>query len=597
MPRSAINLSSAKPLSAADRGANEAILHQLFTVEGFNERDGFKFRELPGAASQRSAELKDALGKIKVPGFNDAAITLSASDHIRIISESLAADGIQLGAEILAQNEESKRKLLFTLFRSYLTIDAYMREAEIIRGHACNQGDKTTALSSMASAIQANRTTISSFISKVRIEQRILKVVVPGNGDCFYHSVAIDLIHDVLTGAITQDSPTGQAFMKHAPKLAAQLARQGVQIDFNGKTLKQAILALLGAVQLNDADMSPLSADETEETRAIRQCDFYRLLTDVTAPVLREIMHDGLNQQKDQHAAAVKNVLGQEFAAFIRSEKGNELKLAEDRILAAKAQAAGGEFADMPQESKQPLHDSWTAFYAANKERALAAADKEDFINTLFEAWWNNGADTAFNLYSSLHVSKGVYAGMPQQQALAEQLQCNFAVLRQSDGQAVPITRNIPQGSTLLVCQRDMHFDAMVGKPDVVQPGAVTQAMHAAVITPRAAKAAGSKSERKESPKPRSGSQDSAVSNAIRNVIISRIEEGTLKHDEKNWTDLITKARNETGKPGSTVDYVLPGAEVIKVSRATQEALDEELAKKLQLEEYAGSRPASPQRR
>lgn len=296
---------------------------------------------------------------------------------------------------------------------------------------------------------------------------------VPGEGDCFYHSLMMNIIHDVLADKISEESVTGNRIQKNLlPLIQKQLLLKSgdrLDLDFETKNLKQSILALLKAVPLPSSASLKASKADDESIATIKQCDLYHLLCDICGPALRNLMLEG-TREDEEYNDLVKKLLADEFSAFIKFNYAKKLALDESTELAARILFQGGEFLGIPEELKKSLLQSWRRTYKRNQQQLVSAADKNLVLNELFENWWSKYSKSALKTYASFHQMPKIQAGKPQQLALTKQLHSNFVLEDRYSKSLSPILDFILDEAVTFSFSKSarcMHYDAVVSSTKI----------------------------------------------------------------------------------------------------------------------------------
>lgn len=278
---------------------------------------------------------------------------------------------------------------------------------------------------------------------------RIVKT--PGNGDCFYHAVMLNIIHDALHGKLTNQSAQAIQTLLF-PAIVQQL------LDVGGPELdettppRQFILDLLRTAPATAIGIqSEINEDDSEEVRAIKQSDVYHLLRDVCAPAQRRVMLQAAKSTEVKKA--IKKALKNECLDYLDNGHINE-------------------FSDIDAALTQPMRDTWTRLR------------REDSISTtkqVFNNWWEQNQDTAADTYMSFHAQPHIQAGGPQQVALSQALHCNFETVHKTNGNINPLNTDLPlldNANSFRLQNIPGHYDAQLGQPATPVTEAMETCMH-----------------------------------------------------------------------------------------------------------------------
>lgn len=290
----------------------------------------------------------------------------------------------------------------------------------------------------------------------------LIKVIAPGNGDCFYHAVMIGIIYDVLTDRLPDSSPT--AVRIHTvllPEITKQLVIRGKpDINFSNISLKHGILELLRIVPISELPISQqsdlilkLHDDDIQEIKVIKNCDFYHLLVDICSPALRKIMLMGMQDCREYLQETVKEVLESEFFSYIITMHGDQLGYEPDSIVAAKNQFSSGELSDVNEAFRSSVLRCWEKEFNDNNNKS---------IKDIFSAWWIGNSDQAWHMYEKLHSYPQMMAGKPQHIALALKLVCNFKNINCLNQGISALTPEHDSAHPFFFSNGPSHFDAMI---------------------------------------------------------------------------------------------------------------------------------------
>ncbi len=300
------------------------------------------------------------------------------------------------------------------------------------------------------------------------VGNNLTKITVPGNGDCFYHSVMIGIICDVLTDKLSDHLPTAARIQTILlPEIARQLAFRGKPLlDFSSVGLKQAILELLRTVPIAELGVPqqcglilPLDDADSQEVRVIKNCDLYHLLVDICSPAMRNIMLSGMQEYKDSLEPVIKELFRSEFSSFMLVEHGTELGVDSSTLAAAKNQLSGGELYDVDSGFRLPLCDSWHRSFPAVSSYFINNKNIDTSINAIFESWWRLNRYQVCVMYQAIHRTPRIMAGQPQQIALSSKLFCNFKILNRSNDNHFSLAPAVDQQHSLLFCNLLSHVD------------------------------------------------------------------------------------------------------------------------------------------
>ncbi len=303
------------------------------------------------------------------------------------------------------------------------------------------------------------------------VGNNLTKITVPGNGDCFYHSVMTGIISDVLTGRLPDHSPAAARIQTVLlPEITRQLVRRGKPaFDFSCVGLKQAVMELLRTVPISELDIPqrsdvilPLDDTDSQEVKVIKNCDLYHLLIDICSPAMRIVMLSSSEEYKDNLEPVIKELFKVEFSSFMMVEHADELGVDFSRKAAAKNQLSGGELYGVDDHFRLPLCVSWCKSSTAVLSSFVDNHDVDTSINIVFESWWRLNSSLVWAMYKAMHTTPRTMAGKPQQMALSYKLFCDFKVRNSSNDNLYSLTPVSNQQHSLVFCNRLSHVDAMV---------------------------------------------------------------------------------------------------------------------------------------
>ncbi|VVC76645.1 hypothetical protein AQUSIP_19680 [Aquicella siphonis] len=489
------------PLSQETILSNGEIIADLFTSEICNRDSTSRFSDILGAQIKRDSDDELQFQSVMAEnaqklGIDPVFVKISKEHFLQTLSDVLTHHGIALDPNVVKNNPEAQeqRKLLFPYFRAILFVDANERDAAVIESSDLSPTTKEYARELAEKRMRSPVNDQAAFIQKIQVMQYMISIKAFGDGDCFYHSVMLDIVHDILTGSLEDESLTGKQIKAQLlPAIAAQIAsRGGPQLDFSDQTLHASILDLLRAApvaslphNLSATLTLPAASDESEELIAVKNCDFYHLLRDTCAPALRQIMLNGALARQDAIEDDIRNILKNNFIAYTIRNHGGELNFDPSIVETAKLQWASSEFSDIPEAQSRNMLASWNNVYLNIKLQseftALTLSDddaKKDFLGRQFDNWWDQYHDHAYKDYFNFHAHSHIKAGTPQQLALSSQLQCNLDIVDRRCGNLAPITPEIHQAHTLHLDNRPDHFDAIVGDPRLEAPTQIAVALN-----------------------------------------------------------------------------------------------------------------------
>lgn len=295
-----------------------------------------------------------------------------------------------------------------------------------------------------------------------RNQLSFISVNTLANKACFYQAIMLDIIHDVLTDRIDEDSQTADALKTN---LWNAISDQLKSCDFvyQSKTLKESIMSLL-SLYCNKIPSS--SSQSNDITYFIKHCNLKQLLNDVCVPALQELTITSMKHNKEIITPYLKKIMASEFAAFIKWKYQEELafdkKLQEDKdgILAAHHRHFGGEFFGIEEKLKNWFLDSWKKQYKENKD-TFDPHHRDQWLESLFEEWWQDNQDNAYRIYTDCHSEK-VWAGTPQQVALGQILKCNINLVGSKDEIVTPSAKPRETWQNLYIVQNNDHFKSML---------------------------------------------------------------------------------------------------------------------------------------
>lgn len=291
------------------------------------------------------------------------------------------------------------------------------------------------------------------------ITPTILKA--PGNGDCLYHSVMLNIIHGALSGSIKDNSRTGQSIKAHLiPAITRELQLRGRSINLSDKTLKDAILALLEAAPIDPMKSVKKGAGIHN---FINHCDLYHLLRDICGPALRKVMQEGANRYHHEFAEQAKNIIFMEFRNFLIYQYGNILGYSDDARIAAKNYLSSSEFHDLPKANSAAIHREWNALTRQARQKD---EPNDAYIVKLFNRWWT---PYQVELYKNMHKKPGTMAGRPQIAVLGMQLQCQLSYLDSKTNTETLHSPAIENANTFYFQGGNLHYDAVVEADPISQ--------------------------------------------------------------------------------------------------------------------------------
>lgn len=305
-------------------------------------------------------------------------------------------------------------------------------------------------------------------------KEELIKALAPGDGDCFYHALMLDIIHDVLVGALKEDSEAGQRIKGILfPAINQQLVLLRIPtIDYSHLSLKECIVTLLKLAPNNQlpffSRLPGLTSSNhiSEEAQVIMQCDVYHLLRDVCAPALRVVMLDGMLIEQQQIKSMLKDILLMEFNAYAKIKYKRLLGVDDTSAAIASDYFSSGEFYGVGYNLKQPIFDVWNDLIEKGmRHQNTPLPNVDEWLQNTFEVSWQQSHDTLYQYYTSFHKNAHLMAGSMQQRALSCKLQMNLKLANNisksiDEDHRVP---SIPNAHTVYIeNNRSCHFNAML---------------------------------------------------------------------------------------------------------------------------------------
>lgn len=302
-------------------------------------------------------------------------------------------------------------------------------------------------------------------------------MTVPGDGDCFYSSIMLNIIHDALNGEIEEDSATAIAIKTNLLPMIAELPRQ----HYEKLTLRDSILNLLKIAPLKS---NTANNEAPLVIAAIKKCDLHRLLSQYCNPALRKLTTYAIDKNP-QAQNAIKDVLKAEFNNFIGMCYPNESVLGSDRH---RIEFQSGEFFEFASYVKQYC-DGKLQLDKLSIEKAIEQLNSNkntpfpidarrihmlniykmlltwhDASRATYEAWWiqNRNGKIARRNYISYHSQPKIMASKPQQIALAGALHCNIDLINKNREQISPLTPRINNANTFHLENPPLHYNPVI---------------------------------------------------------------------------------------------------------------------------------------
>lgn len=477
-----------QPLARDDIESNGRVITALFFDEICNRDRSSKFSDILSDQIRRDSEenlqfLAAMRANSQRLGIDTEYVIVPQDTFLQTLSDVLSSQHIVLNPDIVKDTPDAheQRALLYPFFRAILFAEANQRDTEIIERSGLDKEIIARAKLLHEKRMRSQLEEQAAFIQKIQVMRYMSAIKAFGDGDCFYHAVMLDIIHDVLTHSLDDDSPTGKQIQEQLlPAIAREISMNGgPSLDFSGLSLHDSILELLRAAPLSGlpSDLSArlvpdVEQPENEELEAIGNCDLYHLLRNACAPVLRRIMQTGAQTHEAEIKDRIHDILKNNFIAYTIRNHGGDLKFDPSITYTATQQWASSEFSDIPDEQSREMLASWEKVYstmASQKEFSNLVSSNDDMkkihLGEQFDNWWRINKDRAYKDYFNFHAQSHVKAGPPQQYALACQLQCNLETVDRKTGSFTSITPRIDNAHTLRLDNRPDHFDAIVGDP------------------------------------------------------------------------------------------------------------------------------------
>lgn len=465
-------------LTPGERQQNNRHISTLFVSSRF------KFKELLNLEYERDGDRNPKFGatiraNAAKLGIDPEKIKTAKVQHETVIDKAFGKDHILLEETIFASSDDAleERNALQRYVRAIICMQASAEDTDKIIHSDIDEEYKRYAQRLSDKKVTSYQSEVTSFLRWQKVHESLRIAKAPGDGDCFYHSMMLGIIHDILSNQLTDISTTSlQIKSKLIPLLNKQLLAHGKEtIDVTDKSLKQIIIKLLESTPLLDSRAIRTDID-SDEIYSIKQCNIYHLLRDICAPALRELMQ--ADKTNPITIDAVKVVLLNDFSAFIIKHYGAKLYFSEDEIAIANAQVENGELSDIPDHHKQIFIKAWHEIGLRLSEYADQAKDSSAIINSAFTLWWESNVNTIVTDYFSFHQASHVMASRPQQIALGQQLHCNLANVNNQSGLLDPLTPSIRDAHTFMFKNTSLHFDAMIGDAKLTEPTELTTELH-----------------------------------------------------------------------------------------------------------------------
>lgn len=465
-------------LTPDERKQNNRHMSTLF----FNSR--FKFKDLLNLEYERDGDKNPKFGatiraNAAKLGIDPEKIKTAKVQHETVIDNAFGKDHILLEETIFSSTDDAleERTALQRYVRAILCMRASEEDTDKIIHSDIDDEVKRYAQRISEKKVSSYQGEVTSFLRWHKIHESLRMAKAPGDGDCFYHSIMLDIIHDALSNQLTDASPTAQQIKTRLiPHLNAQLIAHGKNaIDVTDKSLKQIMITLLESAPLLESPVTRTESD-SDEVYSVKQCNIYHLLRDICAPALRELMQADLANLVTSDA--VRTVLLDEFSCFIIKHYGDKLNFSEEEINIAKMQAENSELSDFPENRKQFFINAWHEMGKRLAKLADPAKNNSEMMNASFTLWWESNVNAIVTDYFSLHKTSRVMASRPQQIAMSQQLHCNLVNVNNQSGLLDPLTPAIQHAHTFMLRNTSIHFDAMIGDAHLSDPTQLTSELH-----------------------------------------------------------------------------------------------------------------------
>lgn len=491
---------SAQDLTIEQQKSNETILSLLFDNSAYNQAGVANFDSLCTIRLRRDDHCDEAftqaintiiqhIDSSILP--TDVAVPAEKSILIRDLLGVLAERRILLGGSglfAITRDAQENRKRAHEFFQDCLTIHYFKKEAAHLQSIIDTDKQLETPLllkhdelqkylnDSIKRKIDSREENIKQCLTSIELREKLTRIQTLPDGDCFYHATMLNIIYQILANQIEEDSQTAKVLQSTLlPAINQELQAKGAPtLDFSGLNLKQAILLCLRMVSLDrltninpERLFIPVNENNDLLVSSLQSCDFYHLLKEICAPVLRKIMLTQLNKHEEEIKTLLENTCVSYWVFHFAKELGFTNK---DKIMSAQQTWNNAELADAEAALETAVKRRWNLTIQKIKQQAAFKAlsteeDKIKFLHAQYKEYWTQNKAVEVKDYCAIHAHQGVMAGPVQQSALMNALHVNMNLVHTTTSLQTPLLpKKQDAGATFLYEYQHAHFNAYAQK-------------------------------------------------------------------------------------------------------------------------------------